>query len=537
MKTILSKLAKEEQHRFSNQIILAKVSGVLREIKDIEVESGECEFITTASTIGNEVYRRSVLFLALKAIDDVDTDGSVGQISVEYSISKGLYCKAVNGSKITKEFIGKVRERMNECVKADMPITKRTISTRDAMGLFKEYGMKDKTQLFKYRRGSTVNVYNLDGYEDYFYGYMAPSTGMLSVFELFTYDDGFVLQLPVKKNPEAVPEFAPPAKLFNLLKETTMWSEMLDMHTVGALNEHIAKGSIGEMMLVHEALQEQKITDIVKMIESRPGIKFVMIAGPSSSGKTTFSHRLSIQLMARGFKPHPIAVDDYFVEREQTPVDENGDYDFEALEAVDVELFNSHMTQLLAGEEVSMPTFNFKMGRKEYNGKTLKLGEDDILVIEGIHCLNDKLSYSLPVESKFKIYISALTQLNVDEHNRVASTDGRLIRRMVRDYRTRGASAKKTLSMWESVRRGEEKNIFPYQEQADVMFNSSLAYEISVLKPYVEPLLFSISENEPEYYEAKRLLKFLDYFLTCQTEYIPNNSILREFVGGGCFKV
>ena len=341
----------------------------------------------------------------------------------------------------------------------------------------------------------------------------------------------------MKKNPEAVPEFAPPAKLFNVLKETTMWSEMLDMHTVGALNEHIAKGSIGEMMLVHEALQEQKITDIVKMIESRPGIKFVMIAGPSSSGKTTFSHRLSIQLMARGFKPHPIAVDDYFVEREQTPVDENGDYDFEALEAVDVELFNSHMTQLLAGEEVSMPTFNFKMGRKEYNGKTLKLGEDDILVIEGIHCLNDKLSYSLPVESKFKIYISALTQLNVDEHNRVASTDGRLIRRMVRDYRTRGASAKKTLSMWESVRRGEEKNIFPYQEQADVMFNSSLAYEISVLKPYVEPLLFSIGENEPEYYEAKRLLKFLDYFLTCQTEYIPNNSILREFVGGGCFKV
>ncbi len=537
MGVMLSELVREKQSEYSNKIILAKVKGKLCEISDREVESAECEFVTTDTTIGNEVYKRSVLFMALKAVDDVDTDGSVGQISVEYSMSKGLYCKAVNKTKITAGFIDKVRERMKECADRDMPITKKTISTKEAAKLFDYYGMTDKNRLFKFRKSSTVNVYNLDGYEDYFYGYMAPSTGILSVFELYEYDEGFVLQLPEKKAPLSVPEFAPPKKLFNVLKETTQWSEMLGMHTVGELNEHIANGDIGELMLVNEALQEQKIMQIVKMIEQRSGIKFVMIAGPSSSGKTTFSHRLSVQLRARGFNPHPIAVDDYFVEREQTPIDENGDYDFEALEAVDVELFNKQMNQLLAGEQIERPEFNFKIGRKEYNGNMLKLGADDILVIEGIHCLNDKLSHSLPVESKFKIYISALTQLNVDEHNRVASTDGRLIRRLVRDYRTRGASAKRTLSMWESVRRGEEKNIFPFQEQADVMFNSSLAYEISVLKPYVEPLLFSIGEDEPEYYEAKRLLKFLDYFLTCQTEFIPINSILREFVGGGCFKV
>jgi uridine kinase len=533
----LSKLAKEKQSEYANRIILAKVRGKLCEISDREAEPDECEFVTTDTTIGNEVYKRSVLFLALKAIDDVDTDGTIGQISVEYSVSKGLYCKAVNKTKISAEFLDRVRNRMKECVRKDLPIVKRTISTKEAVSLFGYYGMSDKTNLFKYRKGSTVNVYNLDGYEDYFYGYMAASTGILSVFELYEYDDGFVLQLPDKKSPESVPVFAPPKKLFTVLKETTQWSEMLGMHTVSALNSHIAKGDIGELMLVNEALQEQKITQIVNMIEERPNTKFVMIAGPSSSGKTTFSHRLSVQLRARGYNPHPIAVDDYFVEREQTPVDENGDYDFEALEAVDVELFNRQMNQLLSGEQIERPEFNFKIGRKEYNGNMLKLGRDDILVIEGIHCLNDRLSYSLPVDSKFKIYISALTQLNVDEHNRVASTDGRLIRRLVRDYRTRGASAKRTLSMWESVRRGEEKNIFPFQEQADVMFNSSLAYEISVLKPYVEPLLYSIEEDEPEYYEAKRLLKFLDYFLVCQPEYIPINSILREFVGGGCFKV
>ena len=290
-------------------------------------------------------------------------------------------------------------------------------------------------------------------------------------------------------------------------------------------------------MLVLEAKKQQDIISIVNRIKEHKGVKFIMIAGPSSSGKTTFSHKLSIQLRASGFKPHTIGVDDYFVEREQTPKDENGNYNFEDIEAIDIELFNRHMTALLNGEEVDMPTFNFKKGCKEYLGNKIKMGKDDILVIEGIHCLNDKLSYSLPVESKFKIYISALTQLNIDEHNRVTSTDVRLIRRMVRDLRTRGASPTRTLDMWESVRKGEEKNIFPYQECADVVVNSAMSYELFVLKPYVEPLLYSVSEDDPEYYEAKRLLKFLKYFLSCSSEFVPMDSVLREFVGGGCFKI
>lgn len=536
MKTLVQ-LVNEEQKNYNNRIILAKVNNRLKEIRDVDVDGCDVEFITTDMPVGNETYKRSVVLLMLTAFHSVAPDESLEKVVVEYSISKGLYCTVKGNLKVTQELLNKVKDKMNRLVEADLPIQKRVMKTRDAMDLFESYGMYDKTKLFKFRRSSYVNVYSLDGYEDYYYGYMASSTGILKTYDLFVYDDGFVLQLPVRQKPEQVPEFAPPAKLFNVMKESTQWAEMLDVSIVGALNEHVANDDIGSFILVQEALQEQKIFEIVKMIQARPETKFVMIAGPSSSGKTTFSHRLSIQLSANGYKPHPIAVDDYFVERDQTPVDENGNFNFEDLHAIDIDLFNRHMSELLSGKEIEMPKFNFKTGRKEYNGNMLKLGEEDILVIEGIHCLNDELSYSLPLESKFKIYISALTQLNVDEHNRVSTTDGRLIRRMVRDARTRGASAKKTLSMWESVRRGEEKNIFPFQEQADVMFNSALAYELSVLKPYVEPLLFSIGEEEPEYLEAKRLLKFLEYFLSCPTENIPINSILREFVGGGCFKV
>lgn len=533
----LRELAAKAQQEYDNKIILAKVNNKLKELNDTVITDQKVEFITTASKLGNEVYKRSVVFLMLNAVDKVAPKGSVKKVVVEYSISKGLYCNVVGDLEVTDEFLAAVKEKMLADVAADLPITKELMNTRDGIELFKSCGMEDKTRLFKYRRSSFVNVYTLDGYKDYFYGYMAPSTGILKTFDLFKYDKGFVLQLPVKEKPDEVPEFLPPAKLFNVLKETTEWADMLDVSTVGALNDHIASGDISSLILVQEALQEQKIFEIVQMIQKRPGTKFIMIAGPSSSGKTTFSHRLSIQLRAKGYKPHPIAVDDYFVEREDTPLDEDGNYNFEDLHAIDIELFNRHMNALLAGEEIDMPKFNFKTGKKEYNGNKLKLGEEDILVIEGIHCLNDELSHSLPLASKFKIYISALTQLNVDEHNRVATTDGRLIRRMVRDARTRGSSAKRTLEMWASVRRGEEKNIFPFQEQADVMFNSALAYELAVLKPQAEALLFSIGEDEPEYAEAKRLLKFLEYFLPCGTENIPINSIIREFAGGGCFNV
>ena len=309
------------------------------------------------------------------------------------------------------------------------------------------------------------------------------------------------------------------------------------MDTVGDLNDRIVDGSVHELILVQEALMEQKMGEIASKIAADRKKKFVMIAGPSSSGKTTFSHRLSIQLRTLGLKPHPIAVDNYFVDREKTPRDEFGEYNYECLEAIDVEQFNKDMNDLLAGKTVKMPTFNFKKGKREYKGNTLTLGEDDILVIEGIHGLNDRLSYSLSPEYKFKIYISALTQLNIDEHNRIPSTDGRLLRRIVRDARTRGTSAQETIAMWPSVRRGEEENIFPYQESADVVFNSALIYELAVLKPYAEPLLFGIPKSAPEYVEAKRLLKFFDYFLTIVSEDIPKNSLLREFIGGSCFQV
>lgn len=425
---------------------------------------------------------------------------------------------------------------MRELVDADIPIVKSTYKSHDLMKRFEAQGRNDKVRLFKYRRASNANVYRLEDFEDYYYGFMVASTGYLKYFTLCAYEEGFVLQMPRRKEPEVVPEFTPPHKLFSVLKQSDDWGVMLNVDTVGGLNDAVAAGQINELMLVQEALQEKNIADIATRIKAEEK-KVILIAGPSSSGKTSFSHRLSIQLRALGLSPYPIALDNYFVNREQTPKDANGNYNFECLEAVDVAQFNEDMSRLLKGEEIPLPTFNFFQGKREYKGNTMKLKENDVLVIEGIHGLNPKMSAGLPDNSKFKIYISALTQLNVDEHNRISTTDGRLIRRIVRDVRTRGNSAQMTISMWDSVRRGEEENIFPYQEEADAMFNSALIYELSVLKPYVEPLLFAIPREAREYQEAKRLLKFLDYFLGVSSENIPNNSILREFVGGSCFPV
>lgn len=537
MSKVLLELAKYAKKDFEHDIILAKVNGKLTELTKEVPDDAVVEFVTTDTVIGNLTYKRSVCMLMLSALYDVVPENKIKKICVQYSLSKGYYCDIEGDIEVTEEFLLEVKLKMLELISLDLPIKKKSMNTEQAMELFKKHGMEDKVKLFKYRRVSRVNIYELNGFEDYNYGYMAPSTGMLDTFDLYQYDEGFVLQLPTKEEPDLVPEFKPQHKLFNVLKESTRWGNMLNVDTVGALNDVIASGNISELILVQEALQEKKIADIAEEIASKPDKKFIMIAGPSSSGKTTFSHRLAVQLKAHGLKPHTIEVDNYFVEREQTPKDANGDYNFECLEAIDIDLFNQQMMDLLHGKTVEVPTFNFKTGKKEFKGNTLTLNQDEILVIEGIHCLNDKLSNSIPAENKFKIYISALTQLNIDEHNRIPTTDGRLLRRMVRDARTRGASAKRTLQMWDSVRRGEEENIFPYQEEADVMFNSALIYELAVLKQSAEPLLFGIGKDEPEYYEAKRLLKFLDYFLGISTEDIPKNSIIREFIGGSIFRV
>ena len=475
--------------------------------------------------------------LLVKAIYDVEGHRNIDKVRIHFSVSKGYYCTVKGNVTVDQEFLGRVERRMREMAGQDMPIGKRTVHTDDAVALFRQYGMYDKEQLFEYRRVSRVNLYHINDFEDYFYGYMVPSAGYLRYFKLYLYDEGFVMQMPVPAAPTAVPPFEPQHKLFQVLKESVKWGDMQGIETVGALNNEVTRGNVQELVLVQEALQEKKIADIASMIAARPGVKFILIAGPSSSGKTTFSHRLSIQLRANGLKPHPIAVDNYFVEREDNPKDENGEYDFECLEAVDIALFNKQMKELLEGKEVVIPSFNFVEGKKEYGGKPKKLEANDVLVIEGIHCLNPKLTEQLSDENKFKIYISALTQLNIDEHNRIPSTDGRLLRRIIRDARTRGSSATRTIKMWDSVRRGEERNIFPYQEEADVMFNSALIYELAVLKPYVESQLFAVDKSSPEYLEAKRLLKFLDYFVGIGSENIPSNSLLREFVGGGCFNV
>lgn len=534
--TTYLELAKNFQKKFDHDIVLVLENNKMRELFRKVKDGATVTFLTTGQIDGYNTYRRSATLLLLKAIYDVEGMEAVRGMKVEFSVSEGYYVSSKK-MPVDQETLGRIGMRMKELVNENLPIEKHSIPVEEAIEHFTEHGMIDKARLFRFRRSSSVNVYLLDNFEDYYYGYMVPSTGYLKYFKLIPYDEGFVLEFPPRKTPETFGPFKEQHKVFQTLKSSTKWGEILDVGTVGALNEQISAGNIGNIILAQEAIMEKELGNIAEQIAALPDKKLIMIAGPSSSGKTTFSHRLSIQLMAHGLKPHPIAVDNYFVERVDTPNDENGQYNFECLEAMDIELFNQQMSALLRGEEVYMPTFNFITGTKEYKGNSLKLGPEDVLVIEGIHCLNDALSYSLPAENKFKIYVSALTQMNIDEHNRIPTTDGRLLRRMVRDARTRGASAQKTISMWPSVRRGEDENIFPYQESADVVFNSALIYELSVLKQYAEPLLFGIKPEEPEYLEAKRLLKFLNYFQGIDSNMIPGNSILREFIGGSFFNV
>lgn len=535
--TTYREIADKYQQTAEAPIILVMVNGKLRELHKKLKEDCRLEFITTRDHIGFETYKRSACLVLLRAIYDVAGIENIEKVMIHYSVGNGYYFTMEGKAVLDQEFLDQVKQQMHVLADAKTPIGKKSVNTDEAIALFHRHRMYDKEKLFRFRRVSKVNIYNIGYYEDYFYGYMADHAGYVKYFDLKLYDEGFVLELPERREPSKIPSFAPEEKIFQVQKESQEWAEKMQIAHVGDLNDRITGEGIENILLVQEALQEAKISDIAQRIASEGNKKFIMIAGPSSSGKTSFSHRLSIQLTAHGMKPHPIGVDNYFKNREDTPLDEYGEKNYECLEAIDVEQFNKDMLALLNGEEIELPVFNFKTGHREYKGDFLRLGAEDVLVIEGIHGLNDKLSHALPTESKFKIYISALTQLNIDEHNRIPTTDGRLIRRIVRDARTRGTSAKDTIARWPSVRRGEEANIFPYQEEADVMFNSALVYELACLKVYAEPLLFGIRKDEPEYLEAKRLLKFLDYFIAVPSDAIPRNSLLREFVGGSCFDV
>lgn len=530
-------VAADFQDRFPCDILLVNRDGKLCELHKRVDRDCSLKMVTARDKPGIQTYERSAVFLMLKAFYDVVGRGDVERISVEYSLSSALFVLAKGNFTLDQALLDRVEARMRELSAQSLPIEKRSINTDDAVDLFRQAGMLHKADLFRFRINSHVNVYSLDGFVDYFYGYMAPDTGYIRCFGLETFENGFVLRLPTQENPNQLGEFRPSQKVFRELYESTLRSQALEASSVAELNAAVSQGGATSLILAHEAMMEKKIGDIAAEIAARKEVRFVMIAGPSSSGKTTFSHRLSTQLWACGLRPHAIATDNYFKNREDTPRDENGNYDFEGLGAMDVDQFNTDMARLLKGETVEIPSFNFKKGQREYNGNFLTLKEGDVLVIEGIHCLNDQFTCALPRESKYRVYISCLTTLNIDGHNRIPTTDARLLRRIERDARTRGYSAQATIKMWPNVRRGEEQNIFPFQDSADVIFNSALIYETALLKPYVQPLLFGVPRDSEEYIEAKRLLKFLNYFLPIPADNVPKTSLLREFIGGGCYHV
>jgi uridine kinase len=537
--TPLFKIAADVQKNYAAPIVLAFMNERLLELHHTIKKDATIEFITLASPIGMQAYWRTAILMMLKAFYAVVSQSAVDSMEIQFSLGDALFIRAKGDFQIDEELLLAVKEKMLEYANKKYPIKKISVHTPEAIELFKNHKMSAKARLFRYRRTGRVNLYSLGHFDDYFYGEMLTNASLVKVFDLVPYKHGFLLHLPSAAHYDSLSDLdlAHKEKLFNTLNETIDWTTTMHVRNAGDLNDMIAKQKSNELVLIQEALQEHKIAMIARQIVESPNKKLVMIAGPSSSGKTTFSHRLSTQLSALGKRPHPIAVDNYFVEREKSPRNPDGSYNFEILECLDIELLNSDLRRLLAGERVSLPTYNFQKGKREYHGNYLQLGKDDLLVIEGIHALNDALTYSLDKEQKFKIYISALSSLNIDEHNYIPSTDERLIRRIVRDHQFRGVSAAETIRMWPSVRKGEEENIFPFQEDADVMFNSSSIYELAVLKPYAESLLFAIEPGAKEAYEARRLLKFLDYFLCIDSAIIPQNSLIREFIGGSSFQV
>ena len=514
-----------------------KVVGCIfnNEYQNLEYEiknDGKVDLIDTFSKEGMKIYVRTLVYIMGKAFEKIYPSE---KLTVEYQLGNAMFC-TIDNMKITEEFIEKMTEEIKKIISEDLKI-KKVIMTREEAKEFYEKTNASKGRLqYDLTDNEEIYMYYCEDYYNYCYGTMANRTGVLENFEIIKYYDGFLLRYPTTKNPTEIPEFKPTKKLSWALEEYERIHKILETNTVYKLNKAINSGRIKDVIMLAEALHEKKIANIADDIAKRKNVKMVLIAGPSSSGKTTFAQRLGIQLRLNGIKPVTISVDNYFVERSDTPKDENGEYDFESIEAIDLKLFNEHLVKLLNGEEIEMPRFDFHEGTKKYKGDMLKLNSDEILVIEGIHCLNDKLTSQISKDEKYKVYISALTVLNMDRYNRISTTDTRLVRRIVRDYQFRGYSAKHTLDTWASVNRGEEKNIFPYQEEADKIFNTSLIYELSALKNIAEKVLSEITPDEEEYAEASRLLNMLKYFEPIPKKEVPTNSLLKEFLGGGNFK-
>ena len=530
----LAEIIEDQKIKLKHPIVGCIVNNTLKELYYDVYHPKHIKFIDITHTDGIRMYTRSLCFVLYKAVRELYPDT---KLNIEHSVSKGYYCELTEFSKsIDEKNISAIKNKMQEIITADIPFVRNEIKTSEAIEVYKKHGLLDKSKLFESRKGFYTSIYNLGDTVDYFYGHLIPSSGYLKVFDLVKYYDGMLLQIPKRNNPSELQECVKQDKMFDIFREYKSWVKILEVQDVGSLNEFVAKRNATELIKISEALHEKKVANIADKIQQNiDKLRVVLISGPSSSGKTSFCKRLAVHLKVLGLKPISISLDNYFVDRDRTPKDADGEYDFEALEAIDIKLFNENLIDLQKGKEVFIPKFVFATGSRVFNEKPLSMNKDNILLVEGIHALNPKLTPDIAADSKFKIYVSALTQIAIDSHNRIPTTDNRLIRRMVRDFKYRNYSALNTIKRWPSVRRGEEKNIFPYQEEADVMFNSALLYELGVLKRYAEPLIKSVSPDKPEYLEAQRLLKFLSYFSPVPDEEIPPTSIMREFLGGSSF--
>ncbi len=532
--TPLQEFIKTNHIQLETDVLGALVNNKVRDLTYRIHKPAIIDFFDYSSTYGHDMYVRSLYFLLCKAVDDL-LPRSV-KLHIKHSISGGRYCTITNMDEpLTEDLVSRLYQQMRKLVDKDLLIERVGMLTPDAIKLFQDHGLEDKFELFKNRDRIFTSVYALGDVVNYYYGFMVPSTGYLKMFGLEKYESGMLLKVPSSKNINVLPKTRHLPKLFSVYQRQKEWAEQMGVPYVYEMNRLVAEDKALDTILMAEAFQEKRIASVADAIKNRPEVKMVLISGPSSSGKTTTCKRLSVQLGVLGYHPVQISVDDFFVERDETPKDKNGKYDFEALEAVDLPLFNKTLADLIAGERVELPTFDFANGTKLWTGKSIQLDEKSIMVIEGIHCLNPKLTEQVPDEVKFKIFVSALTSISIDRQNPIPTTDNRLIRRIVRDYNYRGYSAVETLRRWRSVRNGEEKNIFPFQENADEMINTSLIFELGVLKPYATAILNEVPETCVEYAEATRLLKFLSFFKTIPEVAIPGTSILREFVGGSKF--